>query len=344
VKKQRKQESQRYAECMTILVRGDGIAAYCCAHLLAQAGVRVALDRPSRPRVPAIMLSEAAVSLLADVFGHKDLFRDLPRVRSRSVLWGEQAAPVKLPHSAVVVSEQMLLASLRPQISFEESLEPAWTVYASRPLPAGAVEHKFGSRVARASQVDVRNSEGPGCWTESTENGWLFLIGDQDGKGWLLTVGGETSAVLVRSRLIAAHIERLRGSGGEFPSYPRILAPLSADQWLACGTAAIGFDPICGDGTAHAVREAILAAAAIRAISSGANAAAVLAHYESRLTAGFQRHLESCGGFYRAGGSGPWWQSELEAAEQGLAWCAQRMASFPAFRFRLNGYDLEVVA
>ena len=28
--------------------------------------------------------------------------------------------------------------------------------------------------------------------------------------------------------------------------------------WLACGTAAMGFDPICGDGTGYAVREGIL--------------------------------------------------------------------------------------
>ena len=36
--------------------------------------------------------------------------------------------------------------------------------------------------------------------------------------------------------------------------------------WLSCGTAALSFDPICGDGTGHAVREGILAAAVIFAV------------------------------------------------------------------------------
>ncbi len=31
----------------------------------------------------------------------------------------------------------------------------------------------------------------------------------------------------------------------------------------------MAFDPICGDGTAHAIREAILAAAVIRALARG---------------------------------------------------------------------------
>jgi hypothetical protein len=51
----------------------------------------------------------------------------------------------------------------------------------------------------------------------------------------------------------------------------------------------MAFDPIYGDGTAHAVREAILAAAVVRAISAGGDAAEPLRHYEARLMLGFQR-------------------------------------------------------
>ena len=52
-----------------VLVRGDGVAAYCCVHLLQQAGIPVVLDRPARPRLPAIMLSESALALIVDTFG-----------------------------------------------------------------------------------------------------------------------------------------------------------------------------------------------------------------------------------------------------------------------------------
>jgi hypothetical protein len=334
----------------TVLVRGDGVAAYCCAHLLGQAGIPVALERPSRPRLPAIMLSEAAIHLIADVFGHKYLFEDLPRIRSRTVIWGKGAEPLALPHSAVVVSEETLLDNLRPGTVCEQlAARPEACVFASGPLPSRSEEKRFGSRIAHASPVQMANSEAPGCWTESTGEGWLFLIGNGEGKGWLLSVGAGTSANLGQSRLIAKQIRSVGQSGGEFPASPRIVVPLchsggESGCWLACGTAALAFDPLCGDGTAHAVREAVLASAAIRAIFNGERADEVLAHYESRLTAGFQRHLVNCAGFYRTGGDTPWWTEQLQALERGFEWCSERMSQFPRFRYRLNGYELETVA
>ena len=314
-----------------VLVLGDGVAAYCCAHILHRSGVPVSLQRPSRPRLPAIMLSEAAIRLIADVFGHKDLFRGVPRIEHRTVLWGTDGARTTLPHSAVVVSEQMLLDSIRPCFDVEgPDVQPGWNIFASRPLPHGTAEECFGTRNAQAWGVELKNTEPPGCWIESVADGWLFLIGNGDGKGWLLSVGARVDSTLGKSHLIGKLIENLGEAGGEFPAFPRMIAPLCGEgaggaQWLACGTAALAFDPICGDGTAHAVREAILAAAVVRAISGGESAEDMFAHYEARLTAGFQRHLASCAGFYRTGGDGAWWATELQAVERGLAWCADKM-------------------
>jgi hypothetical protein len=329
----------------TVLVRGDGVAAYCCAHLLQQAGISVALERPDRPRLPAIMLSEAALALIAETFGHTDLFRDLPRIRTRVVLWGPAADPVTLPHSAVVVSEELLLDKLRPSAAVVECTEkPEWRVLASG--QTGSVERRFGSRTALAFNVALKNDESAGCWVESLEEGWLFLVGSE-GKGWLLSVGSQAGVNLGRSRLVAKRIGRLGESLGVFPASPRITVPLchaEGERWLACGTAALAFDPLCGDGTAHAVREAILATAAIRAVFAGAPAEEVLSHYEARLTAGFERHLTYCADFYRTGGQGGWWSAELQALERGIAWCRDRLSQFPEFRYRLNGYQLEAIA
>ena len=94
----------------------------------------------------------------------------------------------------------------------------------------------------------------------------------------------------------------------------------------------MAFDPLCGDGTANAVREAILAAAVIR---TGPSA---LSHYEARLTAGFQRHLALCVSFYQSANTGPWWQTELDKLHEGLAWCKSR--PFGAYQYQLNGFDL----
>ena len=103
----------------------------------------------------------------------------------------------------------------------------------------------------------------------------------------------------------------------------------------------MAFDPICGDGTAHAVREGILATAVIRAIAEGGDVARLCRHYEARLIGGFQRHLELCRTFYRTGFGGAWWDEELAGIERGLAWCAEKMAAHGAFRYRLNGFELE---
>ncbi len=331
-----------------VLVRGDGVAAYCCVHLLQRAGIPVAIDRPNRTRVPAIMLSEAAVLMISDVFGRKDLFFDRPRIESRSVLWGSHAEAMTLPHSAVVVSEEELLDQLRPELAAAETAGRSdWSVFAARPLPPESVEHGFGSRTARAFSVELNNGAHPSCWAESVEDGWLFMIGSGNRKGWLLAVGGSTRNPLERSRLIAPQVDRIGEHRGEFPSFPRIVAPLCGageQSWLACGTAAMAFDPLCGDGTAYAVREAILAVAVIRAVADGAPRADLFAHYNARLTAGFHRHLRECAGFYRTGGAGEWWRGEYNAVERGLTWCSEKMSKYPAFRFRLNGFELEAVA
>src|SRR5581483_3691871 len=125
---------------------------------------------------------------------------------------------------------------------------------------------------------------------------------------------------------------------GQFPASPRMADPLGEPGWLACGSAAMAFDPICGDGTGNAVREAILAAAVIRAAARGESEERLLAHYRARLIAAFRRHLELSLAFYRAGDGGAWWDGEIGAMERGIAWCREREGRF---WYRLNGFELE---
>lgn len=332
----------------SICIRGDGVAAYCSAHLLGKAGCRVTLRRTDRPRLPAIMLSDAALALIREVFELPEVFSDAPRIRRRIVAWaapkGESDKPLVLEHSAAVVSEQSLLASLGQKLDGDDELaksESDWTIFASPPLPQVVSEQRFGSRIASAVQVDLREGcDSAACWIESLEDGWLFLIPNAPDAGWLLAIGGAVERLLTRSRVIAQQIARFNRVG-EFPAYPRIVSPLCGPDWLACGTAAMAFDPICGDGTANAVREAILAAAVIRAIDAGGDARELFAHYEARLTAGFQRHLALCREFYRTGYGGPWWDAELESLERGLESLSIAAGARPEFRYRLNGFELK---
>jgi flavin-dependent dehydrogenase len=119
--------------------------------------------------------------------------------------------------------------------------------------------------------------------------------------------------------------------------------PISGEGWLACGTAALGFDPLCGDGTGNAVREAILGSAAIRAAAAGKDACRLMAHYQTRLLGGFQKHLAMCLEFYTSGRLGNWWDRQLDEFRRGLLWCSRELQKSDGSRYRLNGFDLEPV-
>lgn len=223
------------------------MAAYCCAYLLTKAGFRLDLQPVNRARLPVILLGENALALIRDIFEQPGLLDDAPRIRKRVVAWGPDAKPIMVEHSAVLVSEEALLDAIRPSLipTRDPAQEADWMICAARPLPAPTVEHRFGTRMASASPVTLKqNSDADACWIESLEDGWLFLA-----PGWLLSVGAPATTLLGQSRVVA------------FPAYARISSPLGAPGWLACGTAAMAFDPICGDGTANAIREAILSSA-----------------------------------------------------------------------------------
>lgn len=315
---------------INVRIRGDGVAARCCGHLL-----RVPCQPESRSRVPVIMLSEAAQELIRDIFHRDHLFRDLPRIRKRIVAWGPKATPVALDHSAVIVSEEALLSSLG--VEGKAAGHADWTICAAPPLPAPTTEHCFGTRMATPVRAKLKGAA-DACWIESVEDGWLFL-----NSGWLIAVGGPPEGLLRESRLVKDQIAGFDSGTAQFPASPRMATPLGGDGWICCGSAAMAFDPLCGDGTAHAVREAILASAVIRGVARGDDAGPLLAHYEARLTAGFERHLTHCLQFYSSGGGGAWWKAQAESVEQGLAWCRRRMEGHGRFRYRLNGFELEAI-
>jgi len=329
-----------------IFISGDGVAACCCAFLLKKAGFGVFVRRGERPRLPAILLSDAALNLIQGVFGDLS-FGHCHAIRSRVVAWGPDAQVVTVDHLARVVSEQELLATLWSRVDLDQE-QPGngdWTVLASRPLPQGTIEQRFGTRTASVVPVKLKGkADASACWIESLENGWLFLIPNGPESAFVLAVGDRTESMIDSSRLIAAQIAECGELGGEFPAHPRIVSSLCGEDWLACGTAAMAFDPLCGDGTSHAVREAILAAAIIQAAANGENEEELRSHYETRLLAGFGRHLALCSQFYKTGHRGPWWEQELKSLEEGMMWCGQQIGDRRDFRYQLNGFELQATA
>ena len=196
-----------------VTIRGDGVAAYCCAHLLNKAGLGANLQRVERPRLPVIMLGDQALALIRDIFDQKELFAALPRIQKRVVAWGPKAEPLEIEHSAVVVSEESLLKGLRPNEEHAPDRGDSadtWTIFSSKPLPAPTQEHSFGSRIASAVAVTLTDAavRSNACYIESLDAGWLFLIPRPPASNWLLAVGDSADALLARSRVIAPLITR----------------------------------------------------------------------------------------------------------------------------------------
>ncbi len=345
------------APALSVRIKGGGVAAACCQTLLTQANVAFRREPAPRPKVPAVMLSPATQSLLTDVFGRRDLLDGLHLVRRRMVTWGSGDL-VALPHSAVVVSEEELLLRLAAATPAGEvigegdgssdGLTATWTIQASGSMSGAAPLRDFGSRPATAAQVKLTAAaDSQACSMEAVTDGWLFLVPSGGETAWLLAAGGPVETLLSQSRQISPQIDRVIANGGSFPSHPRIAESLcaagdgGAPGFLACGSAAIAFDPLCGDGTGHAVREAILACAIARAQQLQTAPDDLLWEYRLRLWSGFKRHLEHCHEFYSTGGSSDWWKAQCAAIEEGLRWMATQRSPIPLGRYRLNGFSLE---
>ncbi len=74
-----------------------------------------------------------------------------------------------MDHSARVVSEQELLATLWSRVDLDQDQpgEADWTIFSSRPLPPGAVEQKF------------RDANGVGCSGHIKGHGRCLVVLDR---------------------------------------------------------------------------------------------------------------------------------------------------------------------
>ena len=249
----------------------------------------------------------------------------------------------------MVIAEQAIRDRLQARIPAPRNdvpiRDPAWTLLTAKPRDPAPAEMHFGLRKAVASEVELKEGvEGDACWVEAIEGGWLFLLPMDGGVGSLVSVGSPAEPLLEKSRLVGRQVRQLGSRVAEFAAYPRVLSELCGEGWLACGTAAMSFDPLCGEGAGHAAREAILASAAVEALLAGESQHEVLAEYSLRLRLGFLRHLEHCREFYSGWEGNEFWSSELRKLEEGLAWTKDRLALSPRPRFRLRGFRLERVA
>ncbi|MFW7267922.1 hypothetical protein ACMAUO_08100 [Gluconacetobacter sp. Hr-1-5] len=328
------------------MIRGGGVAARCCDRLLRHHGCRTVIKAGAPTPSPAVLLGDAAQALLRDCFGTLPDWPGVVRITRRVVAWGGQE-PVSVPHDALALQPGALDAlgpfAGRVAADARQGDDGAFTIHATVPFPDPA-RHGFGCRQGLAVPVEISASESDSCWIEALADGWLFMIPTGGGQGWLLGVGGALDDLLGMSRHLAPHVTLTGAVARRFETAPRMIGRLSGAGWLACGTEAIAFDPLCGDGTAQAVREAILAAAVIEAMGRHADdpceREALSVHYHAMLLAAMRRHLRLCAGFYRSGGRTPWWDAQVADLAEGFAWCSGQLALLPEPRYQLRDLRL----
>lgn len=336
-----------------VLVRGQGVGALAAQRALEGNRVPLMVDRGvDRGAAPVVMLGEQATGLLSDLFG-AGLFASGHPITRRIVRWGSGDA-VTLPHRALAVTGAALLGDLQARCPAGPAVvptpAPSFTLHAGDGLPTAALQ-AFGQREAAAVPVTLAGgADAAAVLVESTPGGWLFLIPLGPRQGWLLAVGGEPDALLADSRLVAPALAHVAAVEARFRTAPRLLDPPCGAGWLAVGSAALAFDPLCGDGTATAARGGLLAAAVASAIADPApdpfghdeplDPAALVRHYRAMLIAALRRHLAACLPFYQHGGSSAWWREQAEATAQGHQWCTQMLAVEPEPAFALHGTRL----
>jgi hypothetical protein len=338
-----------------VLLEGDGIAAVCVARLLNDAGVRYLWQPNTRPKLAAILIGEQTQHLLRELFppseqSPADLFDGFVQIKRRIVQWGSAAVPVELPHSGVVAPEAELLQRLwdrvPPRETFDGSSQEqdAWLIQSSRAGSSSQSEQEFGRREARFALVELHAGLAPdACWVESVAQGWLFLLALGEGKATLIAVGDTTESLLSASQLVANQIARIMAHKEPVPAYPRLTNVLAGTDVITCGSAAMSFDPLCGEGAGNAVREAFLAAAVVRASLGGHSRERLAEHYADRLRRGFLRHLQICLQFYTTGGAGDFWQTESALLHTGIQELERMVEHEPEVRFRLVNRDLSPV-
>jgi hypothetical protein len=325
-------------------IEGDGVAAVCCAQLFSASDRLFTCSRVARPRLGTVLLSRQTLLLLSEIFPAVDLVSLCHSIHKRTVAWGTDAAPVTLAHSAWVVSEADLLGRLWQQVTVpvkSEERPGGWKIVASCPQ-----QRAFGTRSATVvSALLKRDADQAACSIESVASGWLFLLpSGPEHAATLISVGKAPAVLLGQSHLIAGVVDTLSGPAAEFPAYPRIASPICGDGWLACGASAMAFDPLCGEGTGNAARQAYLATAVVGAVRDEEPVEELLAHYTSRQMHGFLRHLQICSSFYQTGGSTSFWESETALLREGIEWAekALREDGKPATH-RLVGRQLEPI-
>jgi len=248
---------------------------------------------------------------------------------------------VPAPSVAIDASElaRRLAASLRlAPASGDDVSDAAWIVDARSisPQTTGPASpmHAFGRRHARVAQAMLRAASRPDtCVIETVRDGWVFLLPAGAGGASLqfvsipsITPIPAPNEAVAATRTIRKAIDSIGAWSDPMPCMPRIRLSPARPGRIAIGEAALGFDPISGDGVGHALRGTVLAATLLHGIANGTPIAECLDGYAYTLRRAMTHHLKTCLGLYAYT---PDWCDELSAMASGVALLTGQAISQP---------------
>jgi flavin-dependent dehydrogenase len=354
-----------------VVVTGSGVAGLTAARLLLQRGYDVTLRANRSGAGPAIVLKDDTLRLLQRVW---DLSEDAPapvhRISERAVHAAAHSA--SLPELAWSLDagalQEHLLRHLRAhgaRVSCGSEANPeaapraaggeVWHIDATGRSGAatrarqGTTRVSCGRRAIVASRGSLRDPALAGrCVFEAVPQGWLFAaaVDRSQVTVQLMLPAPHGSPAAVLHEAVAASVfarETLLTIDPEVSTWDA--APAFDDPWptprtIRVGDAVMAFDPICGDGTGHAIRGALLAAAAVDATERGGDAAGVRRHYVARLRLAWAGHLRTCCRVYASLDAGGLWTGEIARMSGVLSTSAAWVPAAEALRFRLLGSRL----
>lgn len=331
-----------------VQIAGSGIAALSIAQLLSQSGIPYAIEPDGAKQQRSVLLSSQTIQLLSAIHRTERFVQLGWPIQRRSVLWSDATEPVTVEHQGISISESRLTDEFRSRLrgSHKNTSVPAssgWLIETQLWANSGDTLTRYGERRTTFQTVTLRSSaDSRCCFTESVSTGWLFLLPTSNTEAALLCTGYHPEEVLAESRLVARQMERASVFSTPVNIAPAMAHELTGPGLIRAGSAALRFDPLCGEGVGNAAREAYLAAAVLRAADRGEAVQGLLAHYATRLQQAFLRHLLVCRSFYDIHQETAFWRSELEHLETGIA-AMQAGALYAPAMFRFEGLDLKPV-
>jgi 2-polyprenyl-6-methoxyphenol hydroxylase-like FAD-dependent oxidoreductase len=359
----------------TAVVVGSSIAGLTVARLLWQHGWSVEVRVRRGHAAPTVVVPDETLALLADLWETDRLLIPATRRLDRRLVATGSTIDVVAQTSwtfAVGSLQEGLLQRLRDEatsrltVTFEDgaptrpplaandgwlvSATGRWRIDRDRARPDDLLS--CGRRAILGARAELRPSAEPACWSfEVVADGWLVVapVGPRLAIVQLMAPHPADSGDGARERLLGRAIHTsviarelvtpLAEPVSAWSASPQICDPWIGPRSIRVGDAALAFDPISGDGTGHALRGAILAAAAMEAIEEDGDELAIRRHYRDRLRFAFVSHLHRCLELYGSFAPRTLWAAELDAMAAALETIGTPPAP-PEFRYRLVGTRL----